>query len=48
MKDLYVLKTLFQSKDLRHPNDDVNFCDGLEWVYVKFKSRASSACELPD
>ena len=28
--------------------DDVNFCDGLECVYVKYKSRASTACELPD
>ena len=28
--------------------DDVNFCDGLECVYVKYKSPASTACELPD
>ena len=28
--------------------DDVNSCDGLECVYVKYKSRASTACELPD
>ena len=28
--------------------DDVNFCDGLECVYVKYKSRASTARELPD
>ena len=27
--------------------DDVNFCDGLECVYVKYKSRASTARELP-
>ena len=26
--------------------DDVHFCDGLECVYVKYKSRA--ARELPD
>ena len=26
--------------------DDVNFCDGLECVYVKYKSRASTAREL--
>ena len=25
--------------------DDVNFCDCLECVYVKYKSRASTACE---
>ena len=28
--------------------DDVNFCDSLEWEYVKFKCRASTAYELPD
>ena len=28
--------------------DDVNFCDSLECVYVKNKSPASIACELPD
>ena len=28
--------------------DDVNFCDGLEGIYVKYKSRASTARELPD
>ena len=28
--------------------EDVNFCDGLEGVYVKYKSRASTVCELPD
>ena len=28
--------------------DDVNFCDGLECVYVKYKSRASTARELFD
>ena len=28
--------------------DDVNFCDGKEYVYVKYKSRASTARELPD
>ena len=28
--------------------DDVNFCYGLECVYVKYKSRASTARELPD
>ena len=28
--------------------DDVNFCDDLENVYVKYKSLASIACELPD
>ena len=28
--------------------DDVNFCDVLEYVYVKYKSRASTACEFPD
>ena len=27
--------------------DDVNFCDGLEYVYVKYKSRASTARGLP-
>ena len=59
MKDSYALKSLFQSEVLRHPNitelrsiyitvDDVNFCDGLECVYVKYKSRASTARELPD
>ena len=26
--------------------DDVNFCYGLECVYVKYKSCASTACEL--
>ena len=30
------------------PIDDVNFCDGLECVYVKYKTRASTECELPD
>ena len=28
--------------------DDVNFCYGLECLYEKYKSRASTACELPD
>ena len=28
--------------------DDVNFCDGLECVNVKYKSRASTAHELPE
>ena len=28
--------------------DDVNFCDGLECVYVQYKSRASAARELSD
>ena len=28
--------------------DDVIFCDSLECVYVKYKSHASTACELPD
>ena len=28
--------------------DDVNICDGLECVYVKYKSCTSTACELPD
>ena len=28
--------------------DDVNFCDGLKCVYVKYKSRASTAREFPD
>ena len=28
--------------------DDVNFCDGQECVYVKYKSRASTARELLD
>ena len=27
---------------------DVNFCYGLECLYVKYKSRASTAQELPD
>ena len=27
---------------------DVNFLDGLECVYVKYKSHASTASELPD
>ena len=27
---------------------DSNFHDGLECVYVKYKSRASTALELPD
>ena len=29
-------------------DDDVNLWDGLECVYVKYKSRASTARELPD
>ena len=28
--------------------DDVIFFDGLEYVYVKYKSRASTARGLPD
>ena len=28
--------------------DDVNFCDSLECVYVKYNSHASAARELPD
>ena len=28
--------------------DDIIFCDGLECVCVKYKSRASTACEVPD
>ena len=27
--------------------DDVNFCDGLESAYIKYKSYASTASELP-
>ena len=27
--------------------DDFNFCGGLECVYVKYKSCASTASELP-
>ena len=28
--------------------DDVNFCDGLGCVYVKYQSCASTVRELPD
>ena len=28
--------------------DDVNICDGLECVYVNYKSHAPTARELPD
>ena len=28
--------------------DDISFCDGLEYVHVRYKSRASTARELPD
>ena len=28
--------------------DDVNLCDGLECVYVKYKIRESTARDLPD
>ena len=28
--------------------DDVNFCDSLECVYVKYRSHALTACEMPD
>ena len=28
--------------------DDVNFCDGILCVYVKYKIRALTARELPD
>ena len=28
--------------------DEVNFCDGLEYVYVKNKIHALTARELPD
>ena len=28
--------------------DDIIFCDSLEYVHVKYKSRASTAHELPD
>ena len=28
--------------------NDVIFCDGLECVHVKYKSRASTAREMPD
>ena len=28
--------------------DDISFCDGPETVYVKYKSRTSTACALPD
>ena len=28
--------------------DDVNFCDGLECVYVEYKSPESTVRELPD
>ena len=45
--------------DLRHPNvtklpsvhitvDEVNFCDGLICVYVKYKSHVSTERQLPD
>ena len=29
-------------------DDDVNFCDGLEGIYVNYKSIASTARVLPD
>ena len=28
--------------------DAINFCDSLEWAYVKYKRCASTARELPD
>ena len=28
--------------------DEINLCEGLECVYVKFKSHVSTAHELPD
>ena len=28
--------------------DDISFSDGLECIYVKYKSRASASRELPD
>ena len=28
--------------------DDVNFCDGLECVYVMYKKHATTARELPE
>ena len=31
-----------------HVTDDVNFFDGIKCVYVKYKSHASIAHELPD
>ena len=43
MKDSYALKSLFQSEhhwitliSIYATVDDVNFCDGLECVYVKY------------
>ena len=51
-KACYRAKTYVNLKSLNYvhfcTNDDVNFCDGLECVYVKYKSRASTARELPD
>ena len=28
--------------------DDVSYCDALECLHVKYKSRASTASELPE
>ena len=58
MKDSYVLKKpvpeqrlnviLTSLNNVHATVDDVNFFDGLECVYVKYKSRTSTAHELPD
>ena len=59
MKDSQVLKTPVPEQKLASlihsflcmlqlTVDDFNLCDGLECEYVKYKSRASTACELPD
>ena len=49
-------KSCSKSRYLRLPKDtklrsfvdDVNFCDGLQCENLKYKSRASTARELPD
>ena len=47
-KTYAILTSLITFISMHVTVDNVNFCDGLEGVYVKYKSHASKARELPD
>ena len=42
-KTYVILKSLNYVISIHVTVDDINFCDGLECLYVKYKSRASTS-----
>ena len=48
VKTYVILTSLNYGISMHVTVDNVSFCDGLECVYVKYKSHASTARELPD